>query len=117
MKFEIPIASAAFAAMLSLSVGQVAAQSHEWSLEGNPSTGYVWVLDEENSTGLDLVEVESLGYRKDTDSSGKTLMGAPRRFYFRLTFQKPGSAKLVFSYLRPWVKTVKESHAHDVKCE
>jgi len=51
--------------------------SWEFELGGNPSTGYIWVLDEDDSTGLETLEIEPLGYRKPPDQGTKLIVGQP----------------------------------------
>lgn len=87
--------------------------SMEFQLEGNPSTGYTWQLNQENSEGLDLVEVIALGYGE----SESDLVGAPAPYVFRITCIAAGFAHLVFDYIGPTGKRSRESHETWVHCE
>lgn len=89
--------------------------SFEFQLEGNPSTGYKWVLNETTSSGLDLVQVESLGYGPSDGKPG--MVGAPAPFKFRITCIKAGFADLFFDYIGPTGKRSRESHETWVRCE
>ncbi len=76
-------------------------ESWAFELEGNPSTGYQWQVNESASIGLGLVRLESLGYTNSRETKpGK--VGAPAPFKFRITGLKPGSTSLVLDYSRPW---------------
>jgi predicted secreted protein len=67
-------------------------------LEGNPSTGYRWRLNQKESENPSIVKVEDLGYGE----AKSKLIGAPAPYHFRLTGLSPGLAKLRFEYVRPW---------------
>jgi len=70
-------------------------------LDGNPSTGYRWELDDGASEGGELVKVEDLGYAKRELAPGeRPLLGAPSKYQFRVTGLEAGSVKLVFNYVR-----------------
>lgn len=69
-------------------------------LDGNPSTGYTWQLVEDESSGLDLVELQDLGWSKAEDSSAK--VGSPQVLSIEVTPLQAGDATLVYGYLRPW---------------
>ncbi|WP_158008070.1 protease inhibitor I42 family protein [Methyloceanibacter superfactus] len=90
--------------------------SWEFQFEGNPSTGYTWQLDAAASTGLDLIELKSLGY---TDGRKKRpgMVGAPAPFKFRITCTKPGYADLWFQYVGPTGKRSPERHEVWVRCD
>ena len=92
-------------------------QSFEFQLEGNPSTGYKWVLDEAASEGLDLVAIESLGYAGRKKSSGKLIVGAPEPFVFRITCEAKGFAHLLFNYIGPGGGAVADTHESWVRCD
>jgi inhibitor of cysteine peptidase len=70
-------------------------------LDGNPSTGYRWELDDGASEGGELVKVEDLGYAKRELKPGeRPLLGAPSKYQFRVTGLEAGAVKLVFNYVR-----------------
>jgi predicted secreted protein len=89
--------------------------SWEFLLEGNPSTGYRWELNQSQSTGLDLVKIESLGYVSAKAKPG--LVGAPAPFAFRITCIKAGSAHLMFGYVPPTRKSSSQQHEAWVRCD
>lgn len=76
-----------------------AGSSWEFQIEGNPSTGYIWRLNEGESENPAIVKVEDLGYGEPETK----LLGAPAPYRFRITGLTPGFAKLHFEYLRPWI--------------
>ena len=87
--------------------------SEEFHFDGKPSTGYRWILNEEESSGLDIVTVESLGY----SDPYTRLLGADAPFSFRLTCARSGSAELQFDYLSPAGSTVGDTQIYKVLCE
>lgn len=86
----------------------------EYELEGNPGSGYTWKLNKETSSGLDIVKVDSLGYRTKSDGS-QTLVGQPAPFVFRITCRKDGIAVLQFDYVGP-TGTKSKSQEAEVRC-
>jgi inhibitor of cysteine peptidase len=68
------------------------------SLEGNPTTGYLWGLLPE--TVNDLVLKPSADYSFSPDSPALT--GSGGTFVFDFMAANPGEAKLVFGYRRSW---------------
>ncbi len=92
--------------------------SYTFTFQGNPSTGYIWRLDQSASTGLDAVRLQSLGYRRNTkNKGGKAIVGGRSPFAFRLTCVKVGFAHLIFEYERPWEGNARETHEHWARCE
>ncbi len=70
-------------------------------LDGNPSTGFRWVLDDAASQAPELVRVEDLGYVKRELAAGeRPVLGAPSKYQFRVTGLEAGSVKLAFMYVR-----------------
>ena len=70
-------------------------------LDGNPSTGYRWVLDVAASENAELVTVEDAGFASAKAEPGKRpVLGAPQKQRFEVTGVSPGDATLVFYYLR-----------------
>jgi inhibitor of cysteine peptidase len=90
-----------------------AGTSYVLELEGNPSTGYRWRLNQGSSENLAIVKVEDLGYG-EAKSSGKKLLGAPAPYRFRITGLSPGFAKLAFEYVQPWVGKPAKTEQHEV---
>ena len=76
----------------------------EITLTANPSTGYVWKIDEAASSGLDLLTVEDLGTSPQPSKGGKPLIGAPVIQTWLVTPRTKGTARLVLIWLRPWEK-------------
>lgn len=66
-------------------------------LDGNPSTGYSWIL-----VGTPkIVTVDLLGYAKRELAPGeRPVLGAPQKFQVLVTGVAPGSATLVFQYVK-----------------
>jgi len=79
----------------------------------NPSTGYHWVLNEGESTGLDLVTIEGRGYG-DPESN---LLGAPAPAFFAVKCSGIGAVHLVFDYVAPDGVTIGETRAADIACD
>jgi inhibitor of cysteine peptidase len=74
------------------------------ALQGNPSTGYSWTLNEAASEHLEIVKIEDLGYSSPPpQSEGEPpVVGAPQEQRFRVTGNAAGTASLAFDYARPW---------------
>jgi len=106
-KFPLTRATLVLAVMIASGVGLAAHEAKSlrvgtsWVVEmqGNPSTGYEWRLDQAGSENASIVKVEDLGYG---EGKGK-LLGAPASQRFRLTGLSAGFAKLHFEYVQPWV--------------
>ena len=93
----VPASFAANDETLQVSVGASAILE----LDGNPSTGYTWVLDEGASANADLVTVADQGYSAAAAEPGKRpLLGAPKKQKFEVTGVAAGEVKLVFNYVR-----------------
>lgn len=70
-------------------------------LDGNPSTGYAWVLDAAGSENADLVSLADQGYAAAAAEPGKRpVLGAPKKQRFAVTGVAAGEAKLKFDYVR-----------------
>ncbi len=66
-------------------------------LDGNPSTGYSWVV----ASAPKIVTVDLLGYTKRELAPGeRPVLGAPQKFQVMVTGVAPGSATLVLQYVR-----------------
>jgi len=76
--------------------------SYVLELDGNPSTGYRWKLNESKSENLRILRIDDLGYRAAEKPAGKLIVGAPAPYQYRVTLLASGSATIVFDYLRPW---------------
>lgn len=70
-------------------------------LDGNPSTGYSWVLDAAGSANAELVSLADQGYAAAAPEPGKRpVLGAPKKQRFEVTGVAAGEAKLKFDYVR-----------------
>jgi predicted secreted protein len=80
-------------------------------LRENPSTGFRWGLNAEQSSNLDLVRVIDRGYQ--AGESG--LIGAPGTHRWEIEARTRGTASVVFIYARPWErKPPAETHVVQV---
>lgn len=68
----------------------------EIKLSGNPTTGFVWTV-EEDAEGI--VEIEE---NYASDSNDETLSGVGGTYTYRITGVTPGEVTLTFTYARPW---------------
>jgi predicted secreted protein len=80
-------------------------------LRENPSTGFRWGLNAEQSSNLDLIRVIDRGYQ--AGESG--LIGAPGTHRWEIEARTRGTASVVFIYARPWErKPPAETHVVQV---
>lgn len=77
-------------------------ESRALALEGNPSTGYGWVLEGAPGAGGGVVSVDVQGYVPDE----RPRLGAPAPFQVLLTGLARGRATLTFNYVKPGTATV-----------
>lgn len=68
-------------------------------LEGKPAMGFVWRLDPERSSGLDLVSVDRLGW-SFAAGRGSASFTKPGVLRYLVVGQRVGTASLVFEYRR-----------------
>ena len=103
------------ALLLALAAGMPACADSGFMLRfpANPSTGHHWVLNQAQSTGLDLVTIED----KDYGPPGSNLIGAPAPALFAVTCTGSGAVRLVFDYTAPDGATVAESRAAELTCD
>ncbi|HWV40132.1 protease inhibitor I42 family protein [Pseudorhodoplanes sp.] len=94
---------------LKLVVGQPATIE----LEENPSTGYSWTIDAQASSNLANLRIDDLGFSHNAD--GKRLVGAPGLHRWSVQATKPGNARVVFVYRRPWETSVARRHEVEVE--
>jgi inhibitor of cysteine peptidase len=80
-----------------------------FSLKENPSTGYVWRIDDAASKGMDRVTVVDGGYE-----SGADMPGAPGQHYWTLRANAPGRAMIAFVRQRPWEPAAVETKRLDL---
>ncbi len=67
-------------------------------LTENPSTGYQWKVSPDESSNLDAVRVDDLGYKE----AETHLLGAPGKHSWAIAGVAPGKARLVLNYFRSW---------------
>lgn len=71
----------------------------ELTLEGNPTTGYSWLV---TSVDENILSVNGEpDYKSDSD-----LTGSGGTFVFSFTAANPGTTQLELGYLRPWEEDV-----------
>jgi inhibitor of cysteine peptidase len=76
-----------------------------FSLKENPSTGFVWRLNQEKSRNAGVVRLDDLGFSPPPQKPGAPpLVGAPGVHNWAVTALASGEAKLVLVLERPWEK-------------
>jgi predicted secreted protein len=71
-------------------------------LPGNPDAGYKWQLNGEESSGLDLVSVDQVGWIIAKKSGGSVFFSTPSVLNVAIRAKEAGVAKLRFDYVRNW---------------
>jgi inhibitor of cysteine peptidase len=80
-------------------------------LRENPSNGFKWRLNTEQSTKIALVRVIDRGYQAGQGG----LIGAPGSHRWEIEARARGTASVVFTYARPWEhKPPAETHVVQV---
>jgi len=80
-------------------------------LRENPSTGFKWRLNTQQSTNFAIVRVTDRGYQ--AGQSG--LIGAPGTHRWEIEARTRGTASVVFTYARPWERKLPaETHVVQV---
>ncbi|MCX6907374.1 MAG: protease inhibitor I42 family protein [Verrucomicrobia bacterium] len=74
----------------------------EITLEGNPTTGYLWSL----LSGNDAVLKPAGSYAYKQDAAAAGMVGVGGKFTFKFQAVGAGAAQLKFGYLRPWEANV-----------
>ena len=82
-------------------------QTRTLALPSNPSTGYGWTLI---SPPGDMLMVRDRGYRPRKP----VMPGSPGTHMWSLTAQKPGEARVILRYARPW-ETGADATMRDIK--
>ena len=82
-------------------------------IRGNPSTGYLWYL--ENPKNLELVKPEDLNKSNrttnyDPDAPSSCLRGAGGSYYFRFFSKTKGKQTLTFIYKKSYEKNPKDKY-------
>jgi len=94
---------------IQISVGETTT----FELDGNPSTGYSWVLADAHSSS---VTVDMLGYAKPQLKPGeRSLLGAPQKFQVLVTGVEAGNSHLVFHYVKAGEATPARTAAFDIE--
>lgn len=84
------------------------------AIPGNPTTGYLWLLNKYNSH---LIQSVSYHYQ---ENANKKLIGAPGVFRFSFAvqsaaFKVPHSTEIRFVYARPWMKGYAQVKRYSVR--
>jgi inhibitor of cysteine peptidase len=74
----------------------------EVTLEGNPTTGYLWGV----LAGNDAVLKSSGDFAFNQDAAPVGMVGVGGKFTFKFQAVGAGAAQLKFGYQRPWEKDV-----------
>jgi len=69
-------------------------------LEGKPKMGYFWRLNKDMSSGLELIEIDRLGWTFSAVPRGSASFTKPGVLRYAITPKRAGSAVLVFEYFR-----------------
>jgi inhibitor of cysteine peptidase len=77
----------------------VAGQILELRLDDNVTTGYRWVLDDEDTHVLRL---DGEGHDPATSDADRAVVGASGVSWWRWTAMGPGTARVAARRLRPW---------------
>ena len=85
--------------------------SLEITLEGNPTTGYLWVL----FFGNDSVLKSAGDYAFKQDMAPAGSVGVGGTFIFKFQAISKGTAHLEFGYQRPWEKHIPPMEAFQVE--
>ncbi len=75
----------------------------------NPSTGYDWEVKVETEDSTILRLDKSYDLVEERESSQPMMCGAPTTRKYDFITEKPGSAKIIFEYKRPWGKQEPEA--------
>lgn len=68
------------------------------SLRGNPTTGFVWSVQDINSDVIRLISKKFISGSGDSE-----LVGVGGKYIFEFVAEKQGNTNLEFIYKRPWV--------------
>ncbi len=91
----------------SQSVLKLAPGSHATiKLSENPSTGYSWKIDRQQSSNLDILRIDDGGVAR----GGGNLIGAPGTHKWSVEALSPGQAIVDFVYQRPWENAPVRTH-------
>jgi inhibitor of cysteine peptidase len=89
----------------SISIKLAPGKTAEFTLKENPTTGYVWRLDQQKSQNAGVVRLNDLGFSPPGQKPGAApIVGAPGVHKWSVTALASGQAKLVLVLDRPWEK-------------
>ena len=77
-------------------------------LEENPSTGYSWTYEVEDSDGNLVID-------KKVIKGNSNLLGAPNKAIYEISAKKSGNYKVTFSYARSWEDTSATSLVYELE--
>lgn len=75
-------------------------------LSENPSTGYSWKIDRQQSSNLDILRIDDNGVAR----GGGNMIGAPGTHKWSVEALSPGQAIIDFVYQRPWENAPVQTH-------
>jgi inhibitor of cysteine peptidase len=78
------------------------------SLTENPSTGYSWRIDREQSANLEILRLDDGGFVRG-DADGPRI-GAPGKHRWSVEALSRGRATIGFVYQRPWENAPARTH-------
>ena len=68
----------------------------EITLDGNPTTGFVWTVEDDPEGRVSITETYQ------TEPGKEMMSGAGGTYTYRIVGEKPGNVTLTFTYARPW---------------
>lgn len=71
-------------------------------MDGNPTTGYSWLLNEKKSRGLSAIRVRVLGWSDPLSGKNSTAVGESKIFSVEVAPVRPEIVVLVYEYRRIW---------------
>jgi predicted secreted protein len=75
-------------------------------LSENPSTGYSWRVDRSQSSNIDILRIDDLGFAR----AGGKRIGAPGTHAWSVEALSAGRAVVAFVYRRPWENAPVRTH-------
>ncbi|QGM45703.1 protease inhibitor I42 family protein [Methylocystis heyeri] len=89
----------------SISIKLAPGETAGFTLQENPTTGYVWRLDPDKSQNAGVVRLDDLGFSPPQQKPGAPpIVGAPGVHKWSVIALASGQAKLVLVLERPWEK-------------
>ncbi len=85
-------------------------------IEGNPTTGFIWILSNPEHLRkvktLNLDDKNSAEYFTRTESDGK--LGSKGVYHFKFEAKEMGNDVLIFKNIRPWNKEVSSTKSINI---